>query len=231
MCHETTLVALKKTIGSPVGTCQLEDFEHCDAIFYFGQDPGSNSPRFLHPLQDAVKRGCKIITFNPVREKGLERFVNPQNPFEMLTGHGTDLSYMYLQVRPGGDIAALMGLCKHVVATDDESRAAGGPGVLDREFIVQHTSGFDGFVAIARATAWDEIERVSGLTRTDLQRAADVYLASERVIGVYGMGLTQHVNGSQSAGMLVNVLLMRRNIGRQGAGVSTACPTTTSRWW
>lgn len=79
----------------------------------------------------------------------------------MLTGHGTDLSYMYLQVRPGGDIAALMGLCKHVVATDDESRAAGGPGVLDREFIAQHTSGFDGFVAIARATAWDEIERVS----------------------------------------------------------------------
>lgn len=78
MCHETTSVGLKKVIGSPVGTCVLEDFEHCDAIFYFGQNPGSNSPRFLHPLQDAVKRGCKIITFNPVREKGLERFVNPQ---------------------------------------------------------------------------------------------------------------------------------------------------------
>jgi molybdopterin-dependent oxidoreductase alpha subunit len=213
-------VALKKTIGSPVGTCQLEDCEHCDAIFYFGQNPGSNSPRFLHPLQDAVKRGCKIITFNPVRERGLERFVNPQNPIEMLTGHSTDLSYMYLQVRPGGDIAALMGLCKHVVDTDDERRAAGGPGVLDRAFIEQHTSGFDGFVAIARTTAWSDIERVSGLTRADLQRAADVYLAAERVIGVYGMGLTQHVNGSQSVGMLVNLLLMRGNIGRAGAGVS-----------
>ena len=79
VCHETTSVGLKKAIGSPVGTCVLEDFELCDAIFYFGQNPGSNSPRFLHPLREAVKRGCKIVTFNPVREKGLERFLNPQN--------------------------------------------------------------------------------------------------------------------------------------------------------
>jgi molybdopterin-dependent oxidoreductase alpha subunit len=220
MCHETTSVGLKKVIGSPVGTCVLEDFERCDAIFYFGQNPGSNSPRFLHPLQDAVKRGCKIITFNPVREKGLERFVNPQNPVEMLTGHGTDLSYMYLQVRPGGDIAALMGLCKHVLAVDDARQATGGPGVLDRGFIAQDTDGFDAFADKARATAWGEIERVSGLTRGDLERAADVYIAAESVIGVYGMGLTQHVHGSQAIGMLVNLLLMRGNIGRPGAGVS-----------
>lgn len=220
MCHETTSVGLKKVIGSPVGTCVLEDFERCDAIFYFGQNPGSNSPRFLHPLQDAVKRGCKIITFNPVREKGLERFVNPQNPVEMLTGHGTDLSYMYLQVRPGGDIAALMGLCKHVLAVDDARQAMGEPGVLDRGFIAQHTDGFDVFADKARATAWEEIERVSGLPREDLERAAEVYIAAERVIGVYGMGLTQHVHGSQGIGMLVNLLLMRGNIGRPGAGVS-----------
>jgi molybdopterin-dependent oxidoreductase alpha subunit len=220
MCHETTSVGLKKVIGSPVGTCVLEDFEHCDAIFYFGQNPGSNSPRFLHPLQKAVKRGCKIITFNPVREKGLERFVNPQNPVEMLTGHGTDLSYMYLQVRPGGDIAALMGLCKHVLSVDDARQATGLPAVLDRGFIAQHTDGFDAFAAKARATAWEEIERVSGLTRGDLARAGDVYIAAERVIGVYGMGLTQHVHGSQGIGMLVNLLLMRGNIGRPGAGVS-----------
>jgi molybdopterin-dependent oxidoreductase alpha subunit len=220
MCHETTSVGLKKVIGSPVGTCLLEDFEHCDAILYFGQNPGSNSPRFLHPLQDAVKRGCKIITFNPVRERGLERFVNPQNPIEMLTGDGTELSYMYLQVRPGGDIAALMGLCKHVIAADDARRVTGEPGVLDRGFIAEHTEGFDAFVATARAATWDEIERVSGLGREDLNRAADVYIAAERVIGVYGMGLTQHVHGSQGIGMLVNLLLMRGNIGREGAGVS-----------
>jgi molybdopterin-dependent oxidoreductase alpha subunit len=220
MCHETTSVGLKKVIGSPVGTCVLEDFEHCDAIFYFGQNPGTNSPRFLHPLQEAVKRGCKIIVFNPVREQGLIRFVNPQNPLEMLTGHGTDLAHMYLQVKPGGDIAALMGICKHVLAADDVAQAAGRPRVLDRDFIDQHTHAFDAFEASARAADWAEIESVSGLTRADLEAAADVYVAAEKVIGVYGMGLTQHVHGSQSIGMLVNLMLMRGNIGRQGAGMS-----------
>ena len=216
MCHETTSVGLKSVIGSPVGTCILEDFEHCDAIFYFGQNPGTNSPRILHPLQEAVRRGCKIVTFNPVRERGLERFVNPQNPVEMLTGHATDLSCMYLQVRPGGDIAALMGLCKHVLARDDQQH----PHVLDRPFIAQHTHGFEAFGATVRATDWAEIEHNSGLTRFDLEQAADIYVDAKQVIGVYGMGLTQHVHGSQSIGMLVNLLLLRGNIGRQGAGIS-----------
>ena len=102
------------------------------------------------------------------------------------------------------------------------TRAAlrGEPGALDREFIASHTVGFDGFADIARATNWDEIEQVSGLKRTDLERAADVYVAAERVIGVYGMGLTQHVHGTQSIGMLVNLLLMGGHIGRRGAGIS-----------
>lgn len=220
MCHETTSVGLKKVIGSAVGTCVLEDFDHCDAIFYFGQNPGSNSPRFLHPLQESVKRGCKIITFNPVREAGLVEFTDPQSPVEMLTGHSTGLSHMYLQVRPGGDIAALIGLCKHVLAVDESRQAAGQPGVLDREFIAQHTDGLDAFAASARAAEWTEIEAVSGLARADLEKAAEVYIAAERVIGVYGMGLTQHVHGSQCIGLFVNLLLLRGNIGRQGAGMS-----------
>jgi len=215
MCHETTSVGLKKVIGSPVGTCVLEDFDHCDAIFYFGQNPGSNSPRFLHNLQDAARRGCKIVTLNPVRETGLIRFINPQNPLQMLTGQATELSHQYLQVRPGGDIAAIMGLCKHIVAVDDHLS-----GVIDRDFLSQHTQGFDAFIDVARAADWDEIERVSGLARAELIAAADVYIAAERVIGVYGMGLTQHVHGTQSIGMLVNLLLLRGNIGRQGAGVA-----------
>lgn len=220
MCHETTSVGLKKVIGSPVGTCVLDDFKHCDAIFYFGQNPGTNSPRFLHPLQEAVKRGCKIIVFNPVREQGLISFVNPQNPTEMLTGHGTDLADMYLQVKPGGDIAALLGLCKHVLAVDEQRLQAGKNGVLDHDFIDTHTEGFEAFMEKAQGTAWSDIELYSGLKREDLEAAAQVYVDADRVIGVYGMGLTQHVHGSQSIGMLVNLLLLRGNIGREGAGMS-----------
>ncbi|HEY9131973.1 MAG TPA: FdhF/YdeP family oxidoreductase [Dyella sp.] len=220
MCHETTSVGLKKVTGSPVGTCVFEDFEHCDAIFYFGQNPGTCSPRFLHPLQEAAKRGCKIVVFNPIREQGLVRFVNPQNPLQMLSDSPTELAHMYLQLRCGGDIAAILGLCKHILAVDTQRLNDGQPSLLDREFIDRHTRGFEAFAHHASAVPWEDIERESSLDRHDLQAAADIYMRAERVIGVYGMGLTQHVHGSQSIAMLVNLLLLRGNIGRQGAGVS-----------
>ena len=84
MCHETTSVALPESIGVPVGTVTLDDFEHTDCIFFFGQNVGTNSPRMLHELQEAAQRGVPIITFNPLRERGLERFTNPQSPAEMI---------------------------------------------------------------------------------------------------------------------------------------------------
>ena len=215
MCHETTSVGLKKVIGASVGTCTLDDFEHCEAILFFGQNTGSNSPRFLHPLQEAVKRGCKIVTFNPVRERGLIEFVNPQDPLQMTVGRATKISTEYLQVRPGGDIAAILGLCKHVLAAED----AGG-GVLDHAFIAEHTVGFEDFARQVRETPWEEIEAQSGLVRDELRRAAAIYAGARSVIGIYGMGLTQHVHGFENLAMLVNLLLLRGNIGRRGAGIS-----------
>ncbi|PJK29245.1 FdhF/YdeP family oxidoreductase [Minwuia thermotolerans] len=220
MCHETTSVGLKQVIGSPVGTVILEDFEKCDAIFFFGQNTGTNSPRFLHPIQRAVKRGVEIVTFNPVREKALETFINPQNPEQMVAGDETPISKLYLQVRAGGDIAAMLGLCKHVLAVDAARREAGEAPVLDEDFIAQHTSGFEAFADTVRSTEWEDIERESGLRREDLEKAGDVYVRAERCIGIYGMGLTQHVHGFENVAMLVNLLLLKGNIGREGAGVS-----------
>jgi molybdopterin-dependent oxidoreductase alpha subunit len=217
MCHETTSVALKELIGSPVGTCVLDDFEHCDAIFFFGQNTGTNSPRFLHPLQKAVERGCKVVTFNPIREKGLLEFINPQRPSQMLTGRDTKISCDYLQVRAGGDIAAIMGLCKFVLAEDQRR----GGTLIDRAFIAEHTTGFEAFREKADATSWAQIEQESGLSQAQIEAAGRVYVDADRVIGVYGMGLTQHVHGFENIAMLVNLLLMRGHIGRQGAGI---CP-------
>ncbi|WP_137680124.1 FdhF/YdeP family oxidoreductase [Aurantiacibacter suaedae] len=220
MCHETTSVGLKKVTGSSVGTCQLDDLEHCDAIFYCGQNPGTNSPRILHPLQEAVKRGCKIIVLNPLREKGLLEFTNPQNPKQMTLGSPTEMSHMYLQVRAGGDIAALMGICKRVIERDEQAKAAGAARVLDEQFVQQHTHGFDAFIETLKSTDWQQLETASGISRPQLEAAGDVYAEAKNVIGIYGMGLTQHVHGSQAIGMLVNLLLLSGNIGRQGAGIS-----------
>ncbi|MFT4277163.1 MAG: FdhF/YdeP family oxidoreductase [Rhodopseudomonas sp.] len=219
MCHETTSVALKKLLGVGVGTVVFDDLSKCDAMLFFGQNTGSNSPRFLHPLQEAAKRGVEIVTFNPVREKGLESFVNPQNPAEMLTGRETRISSQYHQVKVGGDIAVLTGLCKHVFARDDEARRD-GRRVIDADFIKAHTHGFDAFEAKVRATPWDEIEAESGLTRAAIEGAAEVYVKAERVIGIYGMGLTQHAHGFLNVAMFVNLLLLKGNIGRDGTGIS-----------
>lgn len=219
MCHETTSVALKKVIGSPVGTVVFDDFSTCDAIFFFGQNTGSNSPRFLHPLQEAVKRGCRIVTFNPVRERGLERMINPQNPLEMLTGSSTEISCQYHQVEAGGDIAVLLGLCKYVFEADDAERASGGR-IIDYAFIEEHTHGFEAFEEKVRSTSWEAIEAMSGLSRDALFEAATVYIEASNVIGIYGMGLTQHVHGFENVASFVNLLLLRGNIGRTGAGIS-----------
>jgi molybdopterin-dependent oxidoreductase alpha subunit len=220
MCHETTSVGLKKVIGSSVGTVKWEDLQEAEAFFIFGQNTGSNSPRFLHPLQDAVKRGAKIVTFNPVHERGLERFLNPQNIMEMLTDQATQMSCQYHQVRNGGDIAAITGLCKHIFDADDQSQS-NGKRVLDVDFITHHTQGFEAFEQSVRSTSWEEIEQESGLTRAALKQAAEVYIHCDKVIGVYGMGLTQHKHGTDNIGMFINFLLLRGNIGRLGAG---ACP-------
>ncbi|VWX46669.1 FdhF/YdeP family oxidoreductase [Novosphingobium sp. 9U] len=220
MCHETTSVALKKVIGSPVGTCVLSDFDHCDSIFFFGQNPGTNSPRLLHPLQEAVKRGCRIVTFNPIREKGLEVFKNPQSPVEMLTPKATQISTLYLQVKAGGDIAAITGMIKYVLAAEEQALAAGGPHVLDVDFIEQHTIGFAEIKAHADATGWDEIERESGLRRADIEEAAQIYVESKNSICMYGMGLTQQVHGFHNLSTLTNLWLLKGNVGREGAGIS-----------
>jgi molybdopterin-dependent oxidoreductase alpha subunit len=218
MCHESTSVGLKAAIGVPVGTTRQQDFERCDAIFFFGHNVGSNAPRMLHDLKAARQRGCEIVTFNPLRERGLERFTSPQDPVEMATLSETRISTQYHQLRAGGDIAAITGIAKYLVEWDDAARANGGARVLDQAFLDDHCHGVDAFIDHVRAAGWPDIERESGLARTEIERAARVYARAKAVLGVYGMGLTQHVRGVDNVRMLVNLLLLRGNVGRPGAG-------------
>ncbi len=221
MCHESTSVGLPKSIGVPVGTVTLEDFEKADCLFFFGQNAGSNSPRMLHDLQDARRRGVPIVTFNPLRERGLERFTDPQSPIQMATGASTPISTQYHTLKAGGDTAAIMGLCKALLAADSEAQAAGAERLIDLAFIAEHTQGFEAFAESVRSCDWRDIERECGLPRTALEDAAQVYAQAKSTIGIYGMGLTQHRLGVQNVQMVVNLLLLRGNIGRPGAGV---CP-------
>ena len=221
MCHESTSVALPDSIGSAVGTVVHDDFKQTDCLFYLGHNLAVNAPRMLHDFQEVRKRGVPIVTINPLLERGMERFTNPQSPVEMLTLSETRMSTQYLKVRAGADIAALAGICKALIEADEQARAAGGARLLDTRFIAEHTQGFAAFEAWLAAQRWDEIERRSGLTAAELRDAAATYAKAERVIALYGMGVTQHAQGTQTVQMIVNFLLLRGNIGKPGTGI---CP-------
>lgn len=216
MCHESSGTGLMKVIGVGKGTVSLEDFEKADAIFVLGQNPGTNHPRMLRSLAEAKERGAKIVSINPLKERALERFADPQTVRGVMLG-GTDITSLYLQVRIGGDIALLKGIMKEVLAKE-----AAEPGtVLDHAFLDEHTHGFSAFQAALDEVSWEDIVRESGLSREQIQEAAQIYLEAKSVIACWAMGLTQHKHAVANIREVVNLLLLRGNLGREGAGV---CP-------
>ena len=221
MCHEPTSVGLPESIGIGKGTVVLDDFAHADAIFIVGQNPGTNSPRMMTELHNASRRGVPIVVFNPLRERALERFAAPQNPVEMVTFGETRIASEYCQLRVGGDVAALKGVMKLVLEAHDRSIRQHAEPILDLDFIAQHTHGYDAFAEDIRRTAWDDILRACGLEMQQLERVAAIYMRARAVIICYGMGITQHRHGTANVQHLVNLLLLRGNLGRLGAGI---CP-------
>jgi molybdopterin-dependent oxidoreductase alpha subunit len=216
MCHEPSGTGMRQSIGVGKGTVSLDDFTLADAIFIFGQNPGTNHPRMLGELRQASKRGARIVSINPMRERGLERFADPQDKLEMATLRDTRISSHYFQLRIGGDFAFVKGMMKALVEWDDAGRS-----VLDHAFIAEHTTGFDTLIQDLRAESWALLEQESGMSAEHMRSAADVYAKAGSVIACWGMGITQHQNSVATIQMIVNLLLMRGNIGRPGAG---ACP-------
>lgn len=210
MCHESSGSALNETIGIGKGSVSLEDLHQADLIIVAGQNPGTNHPRMLSALEKAKSAGAKIISVNPLPEAGMERFKNPQNPLGMLKG--TALNDLFLQIRIGGDQALFRLLNKLVIEAG---------GATDDEFIREHTHGYEEFAATARDTDWAETLTATGLTRPEIENALAMVLASERTIVCWAMGLTQHKHSVATIREVVNLLLLRGNIGRPGAGV---CP-------
>jgi len=212
---------LLDSIGLGKGTVTLEDFDLADAIFSFGHNPGTNHPRMLGTLREVSKRGGNIIAINPIKERGLERFQDPQAPLEMMTNGSTPISRYYFQPKIGGDYALMLGMLKHLNEWDKNALASGKPSVFDRNFIAVNTIGFDEMIAEVEKTEWADIYKHSGLSPEHLEKLAKLFLESERSIFCWGMGITQHRHGTANVHMLANLLLARGQIGRPGAGL---CP-------
>ena len=210
MCHESSGTALSETIGIGKGTVTLEDFDCAEAIFVIGQNPGTNHPRMLTSLQRAKRNGCKLVHINPLPEVGMTRFKHPQEVLRLF-GAGTELADLFLQVRINGDVALLKGISKAVLERD----------ALDRDFLETYTSGFEDFRAALQTVSWEEIVAQSGVAKDLIENAAEIFVNSERTIFCWAMGLTQHTNAVANIQEIVNLMLLRGQIAKPGAGV---CP-------
>ncbi|MFI6152940.1 FdhF/YdeP family oxidoreductase [Kitasatospora sp. NPDC051170] len=215
MCHEASGRALQASLGTGKGTVDLKDWEVTDALFILGVNAASNAPRMLTSLAEAFKRGAQIVHVNPLVEAAATRTIIPHDFTDMALNRATRTSTLNLQPRIGGDMALLRGMAKALLeqsATDEKA--------LDRLFVERHTSGFEEYRRICEETPWEEIERQSGLDRAEILKAARVYREADRSIFSWCLGVTQHEHGVDTVREIVNLLLLRGNLGREGAGPS-----------
>lgn len=215
LCHESSGAALKETIGIGKGTVRLSDFSQSDLIFVIGQNPGTNHPRMLSALREAVKSGATVVSVNPLVETGLVKFAHPQELGDLLSG-GVALASRFVRVRINGDLALFRGLNKRLIEMEAEH-----PGSIDREFIGEYTEGFEQLKRATSESDWGQIEEDSGLERREIEELVQLVLQSRKVICCWAMGLTQHENAVPTIAEVSNFLLLRGNIGKRGAG---ACP-------
>lgn len=216
MCHESTGAAMDESIGVGKSAIHYEDFEKSDLIIIMGQNPGTNHPRMLTALEEAKDAGASIVAVNPLIEAGLLNFKNPQRPRGII-GKGTDLADQYLQIRIAGDMALLQALAKRVFEAEDAA-----PGsVLDHKFLKQHCIGLEEYKAHLENLSEAQVLAATGLSSAAIDELAARYLAAENVIVTWAMGLTQHKKAVDTIKEIMNVLLLRGNIGKPGAG---PCP-------
>ncbi|MEV6978992.1 FdhF/YdeP family oxidoreductase [Kitasatospora sp. NPDC093806] len=215
MCHEASGRALQASLGTGKGTVDLKDWEATDALFILGVNAASNAPRMLTALAEAYHRGAQIVHVNPLVEAAATRTIIPHDFTDMALGKATRTSTLNLQPRIGGDLALLRGMAKAIL-----EQAPSDPKALDQEFIDRHTTGFAEYRALCEATPWEELERQSGLPRADILKAARVYRDADRSIVSWCLGVTQHEHGVDTVREIVNLLLLRGNLGREGAGPS-----------
>ncbi|MGW4355439.1 FdhF/YdeP family oxidoreductase [Nocardia sp. NPDC004582] len=215
MCHEASGRALQASLGTGKGTCDLADWETTDALFIMGVNAASNAPRMLTALAEADRRGAQIVHINPLIEAGSRRTIIPHEFLRMATFHATPTGTLNLQTRIGGDFAVIRGIAKAVL-----EQANTDPKAIDHRFIELHTTGFEAYRAKVEATSWAEIEEQCSLTEAELRRAAQIYREADRSIISWCLGVTQHEHGVDTIREIVNLLLLRGNLGREGAGPS-----------
>jgi molybdopterin-dependent oxidoreductase alpha subunit len=216
MCHESSGTALSESLGLGKGSVRLDDLYIAEVIIIMGQNPGTNAPRMLTALQKAKHNGATIISVNPLPETGLMAFNNPQQVKGIL-GIPTQLTDLYLPVKLNGDMALLQAI--ELLLWLEEEKAPGT--VFDQNFIRDHTTGYDEFLAHLTQVSLPDLAEACGLSIADIGKAASILKDVKKIIICWAMGLTQHTNAVDTIKEVANLLLLKGSIGKPGAGT---CP-------
>lgn len=206
-CHQASGVGLSASLGTGTATVSLEDVEGADLFFLIGGNPASNHPRLMRTLMKIRRQRGHVIVINPVKEIGLVNFSVPSDVRSLF--FGTKIASLYVQPHIGGDMALMAGVAKVILERN----------AVDREFVAKATEGFEGFVTHVQGLAWEAIERDSGVTRAEIEKIADMYLAAKNVIFGWTMGITHHAHGVANVQTIVNLALLRGMVGRAKAGL------------
>ena len=195
LCHSPSVEAMLVALGSGATSNSYIDYEEAGCIVITGSDANSNHPVAASRMRRAVlERGAKLIVINPRR-------------IEMC-----DFAELWLRPRPGTDVALYNGMAKVVL---DE-------GLSDVDFIRDRTEQFDEWREVVDKYDLETVEKITGVSGSDIAEAARIY-ANPPFSGsclVWGMGITQHTNGTANAHCLLNLAFVSGQLGRPGSGIS-----------
>jgi formate dehydrogenase major subunit len=191
LCHASSVAALLETIGSGSVTAPFYEVEHSEVIIVIGANPTENHPVAATFFKNAVKKGSKLIVMDP-RGQALKK-------------HATHM----VQFKPGSDVA-MMNSVMNVIIEE---------GLFNSEYIDKHTLGFEKLKDELRPFSPEKMEKISGISPEIIKKVARLFANTKRGLIFWGMGVSQHVHGTDNARCLISLALMTGNVGRRGAGL------------
>jgi formate dehydrogenase major subunit len=191
LCHASSVVALLETLGSGAVSNPVADVEKAEVIVLIGANPTVNHPVGATWMKNAVREGTKLVLLDP---------------------RGTELSReaaYHLQFKPGSDVPMLNAMMHTIVEE----------GLVDEKFIAERTDGFEAMKKHLEKYTPELMESICGIPAETLREVARLYAKSRASMILWGMGVSQHVHGTDNARCLISLALMTGQIGRPGTGL------------
>ena len=191
LCHASSVAALLEGIGSGAVSNPVQDVAHAEVVFLIGANPASNHPVAASFIKNAVKRGTKLIVADPRATP--------------LTRHAA----WHLAFKPDTDVALLSAMLNVIISE----------GLVDRAFVRDRVEGFDALVPAIRDATPEKMAPICGIPADTLREVARAYATAKRSMILWGMGISQHVHGTDNARCLIALALVTGQIGRPGTGL------------